>query len=184
VDPQVVVVQVAVIAVALQLLRTWITETNIRINALAVQIIVPEENAVSLVTAYLKWIVVAVGVKTLQCINIQKEPQMAEKTGDKTAADEVTSEIERLLKQADQAALVRLVEISDIGKDAGDKTLHIIGLMNAAAVACKLGNYDLCFGIVNHANAVDEAICTDYLHGQAHMYEMMKTLSGAGAFNN
>jgi hypothetical protein len=106
--------------------------------------------------------------------------KMAEKTWDETVADE----IERLHEQADEAAFVRFIEFSDIGKDSGNKTLQIIGLMNAAAIACKLGNYDLCFAVVDSANNIDEEACTKYMQEQPRMYEMMKTLSEAGAFDN
>jgi hypothetical protein len=84
---------------------------------------------------------------------------MDEKTWDETAADE----IERLHEQADEAALVRFIEFSDIGKNADNKTMQIIGLMNAAAVACKLGDFEFCIKIIDNANAVDEEICTNYL---------------------
>jgi hypothetical protein len=55
--------------------------------------------------------------------------------------------------------------------------------MNAAAIACKLGNYDLCLKVVDTANAIDEEICTNYLQEQPRMYTMMETLSKAGEFD-
>jgi hypothetical protein len=105
---------------------------------------------------------------------------MAEENWEETVA----KEIDRLHEQADKAAVVRFIEFSDIGKNAGNKNLQIIGLMNAAAIVCKLGDYDLCFAMVDNANKVDEEICTNYLQEQPRMYEMMKTLSEAGAFDN
>ena len=105
---------------------------------------------------------------------------MAEETWEETVADEIN----RLHEQADEAAFVRFINLSDIGKDAGNKTMQIIGLMNAAAIACKLGNYDLCLSVVDNANKVDEEISTNYLQEQPRMYEMMKALSDAGVFSN
>jgi len=105
---------------------------------------------------------------------------MAEKTWEET----VSEEIDRLHEQADEAAFVRFIEFSDIGKDAGNDTMHIIGLLNAAAIACKLGNYDLCLAVVTTANTVDEKMCAKYMQEQPRMYEMMKTLSDAGVFNS
>lgn len=102
---------------------------------------------------------------------------------DEILLETLAEEIERLHKQADEAALVRFIELSDIGKDSGNVTMQIIGLMNAAAIACKLGNYDLCLAISSSANEVNEEIYTNYLQEQPRMYEMMKTLSEAGAFN-
>jgi hypothetical protein len=105
---------------------------------------------------------------------------MAEENWEET----VLKEIDRLHEQADKAAVVRFIEFSDIGKNAGNKDLQIIGLMNAAAIACKLGDHDLCLAMVDNANNVDEEICTSYLQEQPRMYDMMKTLSEAGAFDN
>ena len=105
---------------------------------------------------------------------------MAEKEWYETVADE----IERLHEQANEASFVRFIEFSDIGKEAGNSTMQITGLMNAAAIACKLGNYDLCLAVVDKANTVDEEICTKYMQEQPRMYEMMKTLSEAVAFDN
>ncbi|MCL2804318.1 MAG: hypothetical protein FWD26_00060 [Treponema sp.] len=95
----------------------------------------------------------------------------------------ITAEIERLHEQADEAAFVRFIELSDMGKDAGNDNMQIIGLMNAAAIACKMGNYELCLAVVDKANTVDEEICTNYMQTQPRMYEMMKTLSEAGEFD-
>jgi hypothetical protein len=105
---------------------------------------------------------------------------MAEKTWEETLADE----IDRLHEQADEAAAVRFVEFSNIGKDAGNKTLQIIGLMNAAAIVCKLGDYDFCIRLADSAKAIDEEIWANYLQEQPRMHEMMKTLSEAGTLNN
>ena len=104
---------------------------------------------------------------------------MAEKSWEET----VSEEIDRLHKQSDEAAFVRFIEFSDIGKNADNKTMQIIGLMNAAAVACKMGNYDLCLAVAASANAVDEEIYLNYLQEQPRMFEMMTALSKAGAFN-
>jgi hypothetical protein len=110
---------------------------------------------------------------------------MAEKTWDEILAEEaIADEIERLHEQADEDAAVKFIKLSDIGKDAGNKPLQIIGLMNAAAVVCKLGDYDFCFKIIDSANTVDEEICTEYLQEQPRMHEMMKILSEAGVLNN
>jgi len=105
---------------------------------------------------------------------------MAEITWEESVADEIN----RLHEQADEAAFVRFIEFSDIGKEAGNKTTQIIGLMNAAAIACKMGNYDLCLNVVASANTINEEICTNYLQEQPRMFEMMAKLSEEGIFNN
>jgi len=99
---------------------------------------------------------------------------------EKNLEEIITDEINRLHEQADEAAFVKFIEFSDIGKDSGNKTAQIIGLMNAAAIACKLGDYDLCLIVVDTANTVDEEICIKYIEEQPRMYEMMRTLSNAG----
>lgn len=105
---------------------------------------------------------------------------MAEKKWEETVLDE----IDRLHEQADEAAFVRFVKLSDMGKDAGNKNMQIIGLMNAAAIACKMGNYELCLAVVDSADKVDGEMCAKYLQEQPRMYEMMETLSNAGVFKN
>jgi len=105
---------------------------------------------------------------------------MAEKEWYEVVADK----IDRLHEQADEAAFVELVNLSDIGKDAGSKDMQIIGLLNAAAIACKMGNYELCLAVIDSANKVDEEIFTNYMQTQPRMYEMMKTLSESGEFDN
>jgi len=102
---------------------------------------------------------------------------------DPTWEETLSDEMDRLHEQADEAAFVRFIEFSDIGKDNSNKVIQIIGLMNAAAIACKMGNYDLCLAVIDSANTVDEEFCTKYLQEQPRMYEMMKTLSEAGAIN-
>jgi len=103
---------------------------------------------------------------------------MAEKKWYETAEDK----IQRLHEQADEAAFVEFVKLSDIGKDNGDEAGQIIGLLNAAAIACKMGNYDLCAAVLDNAFNVNEEMSTEYLQTQPRMYEMMKTLSDAGKF--
>jgi urease accessory protein UreH len=103
---------------------------------------------------------------------------------DENWEDVVVDEIDRLHEQADEAAFVRFVELSDIGKENSNEALQIIGLMNAAAIACKMGNYELCLAVIDSANKINEDICTNYMQEQPRMYEMMKTLSEAGVFNN
>jgi len=120
-----------------------------------------------------------VAIMIVNLIKLSKETKMANENWEET----ITAEIERLHEQADEAAFVRFIELSDMGKDAGNDNMQIIGLMNAAAIACKMGNYELCLAVVDKANTVDEEICTNYMQTQPRMYEMMKTLSEAGEFD-
>ena len=94
----------------------------------------------------------------------------------------VLHEITDLKGQDNKAAFEKFLEVADIGRRSSIKEAHIMGLLNAAALACKMGNYDLSMKISTDANAVDEGIWTEYLQ-EPHMQEMLKALSDAGAFN-
>ncbi|MCL2765008.1 MAG: hypothetical protein FWD40_06980 [Treponema sp.] len=72
----------------------------------------------------------------------------------------VIDKINRLHEQADEGAFVEFHNLSDRGKNIGNKDMQIIGLLNAAAIACKMGDYDLCFAVIDSANKVDEEIST------------------------
>ena len=96
--------------------------------------------------------------------------------------EEVLQEIIDLDGQDDNAAFEKFLEIAAIGIESDDDSVHIMGLMNAAALACKKGNYDLCLEMSDKARVVDEEIWTEYLQ-EPHMYEMMKALSDSGAFD-
>ena len=96
--------------------------------------------------------------------------------------EDVLEEITDLDGQDDKAAFEKFLEVAGIGKNSGDDFIYITGLLNAAALACKMGNYDLCLKISNDARDVDEEIWTNYL-GENHMQEMLAKLSEAGAFD-
>ena len=98
------------------------------------------------------------------------------------AIEDVLQEITNLKGQDDKAAFEKFLEVAGIGRDSGSKEAHIMGLLNAAAIACKMGNYDLCMKMSTDANAIDEEIWAEYLQ-EPHMYEMLRTLSEAGLFN-
>ena len=96
--------------------------------------------------------------------------------------EDVLGEITDLDGQDDKAAFEKFLEVAGIGKDSGDDFTYVTGLLNAAALACKMGNYDLCLKISDDAREADEEIWTDYLEEQ-HMQEMLAKLSEAGAFD-
>ncbi|MCL2722566.1 MAG: hypothetical protein FWD47_14645 [Treponema sp.] len=102
---------------------------------------------------------------------------------EKTLEEEVADKMDRLHEQADEAAFVSFIKLSDIGRDNGSEASQIIGLLNAAAIACKLGNYDLCFAVLDNALKVNEEIVTNYIQEQPRMFEMLQMLSETGAFN-
>ena len=80
------------------------------------------------------------------------------------------------------AAFKKFLEAAHIGKDSGDNTVHVMGLLNAAAIACKIGDYDLCLKVSSDAREVDEEIWTKYLE-EPHMQEMLSMLSSEGAID-
>jgi len=94
----------------------------------------------------------------------------------------ILDEISNLNGQDKKAAFEKFLEAAGIGRDSGDNSVHIMGLMNAAAIACKMGGYDLCMELSSTARDVDEEIWTQYLE-EPHMQEMLAELSEAGAFN-
>jgi len=96
--------------------------------------------------------------------------------------EDVLNEITALGGQDDKAAFEKFYEIARIGKDSGNTFLHVMGQMNAAMLACKMGNYDLCIEISNDAREVDEDIWTKYLE-EPHMQEMLAELTRVGAFD-
>jgi hypothetical protein len=96
----------------------------------------------------------------------------------------VIQEITDLNGQDNKAAFEKFLEIAAIGRDSGNKYIHVMGMMNAAAVALRVGTSELCMELMTAAHDVDEEIWTKYLQEQPHMYEMMETLSKAGVFNN
>jgi hypothetical protein len=96
--------------------------------------------------------------------------------------ENVLNEITNLNGQDNSAAFEKFLEVARIGIESGDKSVHIMGLLNAAGLACKMGNYDLCMKITSKAQAVDEEIWTTYLW-EPHMQEMLKELSKSGVFN-
>ena len=96
--------------------------------------------------------------------------------------EEVLQEIIDLDGQDDQSAFEKYLEIAGIGRDSGDNEVCIMGLLNAAALVCKMGNYDLCLQISSNAREVDEEIWTEYLE-EPHMQEMLATLSSKGVFD-
>jgi hypothetical protein len=94
--------------------------------------------------------------------------------------EDVLEEITNLNGQDDKAAFEKFYEVAGIGRDSGDDAVYVMGLMNAAAMACKMGDYNLCLEISNDANGVNEEIWTEYLE-EPHMKEMLRALSEAGA---
>jgi len=91
-------------------------------------------------------------------------------------------EIVKLNGQDDEESFKKFLEAACIGRDSGDKHVHIMGLMNAASLACKMGNYDLCLKVATNARDVDEEIWIKYFE-EPHMQEMLAVLSREGAFN-
>jgi hypothetical protein len=95
--------------------------------------------------------------------------------------EDVLGEITALNGQDAKAAFEKFLEVAGIGRDSGNDSVHVLGLLNAAALACKMGNYDLCIEMSSNARDVNEEIWTKYLE-EPHMQEMLKTLSEAGVF--
>jgi hypothetical protein len=91
----------------------------------------------------------------------------------------IVEEITNLNGQDDAEAFKKFYEIAGIGRDSGNNFLLIMGLLNAASLACKMGDYELCMQIINDASGFDEEICTKYL-GEPHMEEMISTLGRSG----
>jgi len=98
-------------------------------------------------------------------------------------AEDVLKEITALNGQDDVAAFEKFMEVATIGRDSGNDLVNVTGLLNAAFIACKMGNYGLCIKISNDAREVDEEIWNEYLE-KPHMQEMLAELSGAGALND
>ena len=96
--------------------------------------------------------------------------------------EKVLEEITNLNGQDDNAAFEKFLEAAGIGRDSGNNNVYIMGLMSAAAMACKMGNYELCMKISSDARDVDEGIWAKYLE-EPHMKEMLRTLSMVGAFD-
>jgi len=96
--------------------------------------------------------------------------------------EDVLEEITALDGQDDKAAFEKFYEVASIGRDSGNVFMHVMGQMNAAMLACKMGNYDLCIEIMNDARGVDEEIWTKYLE-EPHMYEMLAELKKVGAID-
>jgi len=96
--------------------------------------------------------------------------------------ENILEEISNLNGQDNKAAFGKFLEVAGIGKNSGDNSVQIMGLMNAAAITCKMGGYDLCMELSSTARDVDEEIWTKYLE-EPHMQEMLAELSKAGAFD-
>jgi len=97
--------------------------------------------------------------------------------------EDILEEITKLEGKDDKEAFKKFLEISKLGSDSGDKYVQVTGLMNAAAIACKMEGYDLCLKMLTDAQNMDEEIWTKYLQEEAHMSDMMRSLSNAGYLN-
>jgi len=96
--------------------------------------------------------------------------------------EDVLQEIVDLDGQDMKESFKKFLEAAVIARDSGNNFVHVMGFLNAAALACKMGDYDICLKISSDAKDVDEEIWTQYLE-EPHMHEMLAELSEAGAFN-
>ena len=94
----------------------------------------------------------------------------------------ILQEITDLKGQDDKAAFEKFLEIAAIGRDSNNKYLHVMGMMNAAAMALQAGGSQNCMDLMTAAHDVDEKIWTKYLE-EPHMQKVLTELSILGAFN-
>jgi len=102
---------------------------------------------------------------------------MAERT-----IDDILDEISEYNGKNDKATHEKWLEVADISKKTGDTEFHVIGLMNAAMLACKTGDINLCMELMAAAEAVDEKIWAKYME-KPHMQKLLQVLGNAGVLN-
>ena len=96
--------------------------------------------------------------------------------------DTIIQEITNLKGQDDKAAFEKFLEIAAIGRDSKNKYHHVMGMMNAAALALQAGGSQNCMDLITAAHDVDEEIWTKYME-EPHMQKVLAELSNLGAFN-
>ena len=96
--------------------------------------------------------------------------------------DTIIHEITDLKGQDDKAAFEKFLEIAALGRDSNNKYYHVMGIMNAAAVALQAGGSQNCMELMAAAHDVDEEIWTKYME-EPHMKNVLMELSKLGAFD-
>lgn len=96
--------------------------------------------------------------------------------------EEVLEEINALDGQDDKAAFEKYLEIVSIGIFTDDDSVQLRGYMNAAAIVCNMGKYDIVMQIMEKARAIDEGMWAKYLE-EPHMQNMLSILAREGLLN-